>query len=133
MKDAQLSQEDLLTLNLGLKLGDTIQLIGGLSMKIVNIGPPRNRILLQSTHMAVNSLSGTPNGLGKGSEETVSLTQTTIDGGSSGRRMKLSLNNGRKRVGQKAWNQLGRSLHGSSMHPVILDASLEAVKIMNQH
>ena len=134
MKNAHLSQKDLLILNLGLKLGNTIQLIGGLSMEVVNISPPRNRILLQSTNMAASSLGRTLNSLCEGSKETVALLQTTIEErGPRSRCIELSLNNGRERIGRKAWNQLGGSFTGGGVHPVILDASLEAVKIMNQH
>ena len=60
-------------------------------------------------------------------ESTVGLTQTTINkGGSSSCTVKLPLNNGRKRIGRKAWNQLGRGFHRGGMQPMILDASLRS-------
>ena len=134
MEAAQLSQEDLLILNLRLKLSNVMQLVSGLSMEIFYLGPPRNRNLPQSTYTAVHCLSRTLNRLSKGSEQAISLLQMTIkEGGPNSRRIKLSLNNGKERIGQQAWNQLGGCSHSGGMHPVIFDTSLEAVKFMNQH
>ena len=119
--------KEVLLLNLRLKFCNTIQLIGRFSMEIVQLRSPSNRRLLKSTHTTMDSLGIASNRLRKRSNETVDLPQTTIEESvSSSQSVKLSLNNGRERIGQKAWNQLGRSFHGCGMQPMILDASLRS-------
>ena len=123
-----------LRLKLSLKLSNAIQLIGRLSVEIVNLSLKVKSNLLYSRHLTEGSQILLTNRLRKRSGQTVNFAQTAIKEGYPIMGVtKLSLNYRRKRISRKARNQLSRSLPGGGMKPMIPNTGLEAVNGITQH